>query len=254
MMNAVITAGGIPEEDESLYKYSMGKSKALIDLGGRPMVQWIVDALDNAKYVDKIVIVGIDADSGISAKKPLHFVENQGGMLSNLKAGSDKAVELNPEKEHILLVSSDIPSITAEIVDNVIETTLDSDYDMYYNAVEKSVMETRFPGSSRTFTKIKGMELCGSDVNVIKSWTIVAQEGLWTKLAEVRKSILKQAMLVGLDTLLLLFFRRLDLEGASKQASKKLGINIKMMLSPYAEVAMDVDKAHQFDVLVKDLT
>jgi CTP:molybdopterin cytidylyltransferase MocA len=253
MLNAIITAGGIPTEDESLYKYSLGESKALIDLGGKPMVQWIVDALDGSKHVNQIVIVGIDERAGLKSTKPLHYVDNQGGMLTNLKAGSDKAVSLNPEHEHILLVSSDIPSLTTEIVNSVVETTFDSDYDMYYNVIEKSVMEKRFPGSARTFTKLKGLEVCGSDINVIKSWTIVAKEGLWTKLSEVRKSVLKQALLVGLDTMLLLLFRLLDLESAGKQASKKLGINVKLMLSPYAEIAMDVDKAHQFDVLAKDL-
>ena len=44
-MNAIVTAGGIPQPGDKLYAYSNGDSKALIDLAGKPMVQWVLDAL-----------------------------------------------------------------------------------------------------------------------------------------------------------------------------------------------------------------
>ena len=42
-MDAVILAGGIPRPDEPLYAYSNGEAKALIDVAGKPMIQWVYE-------------------------------------------------------------------------------------------------------------------------------------------------------------------------------------------------------------------
>jgi hypothetical protein len=114
-------------------------------------------------------------------------------------------------------------------------------------------MERRFPGSNRTFTKLKGMEVCGGDMNIAATWTVTAQEGLWTKLEETRKNPLKQAALIGFDTLFMILFRMLNVEEAAEKVSKKIGIPAKGVICPYAELAMDVDKPHQLELLVEDL-
>ena len=44
-MDAIVIAGGIPQPEDPLYTYSHGDSKALIDVAGKPMVQWVLDAL-----------------------------------------------------------------------------------------------------------------------------------------------------------------------------------------------------------------
>ena len=44
-MDAIVIAGGIPQPQDPLYTYSHGDSKALIDIAGKPMVQWVLDVL-----------------------------------------------------------------------------------------------------------------------------------------------------------------------------------------------------------------
>ena len=86
-MDAIVIAGGIPRPEDPLYTYSHGNSKALIDVAGKPMVQWILDALGGAKQVDNVILVGLSAKNELTCKKPLHYVSNQGRMLSNIVAG-----------------------------------------------------------------------------------------------------------------------------------------------------------------------
>ncbi|MEK6222903.1 MAG: NTP transferase domain-containing protein, partial [Chloroflexota bacterium] len=226
-MDAMITAGGIPEPDEALYQYSQGESKGMVDILGKPMVQWILDALSTAKNIDNVIIVGLNKSHGLTCDKPVYYVPNQGGMISNIRAGAEKVVKINPESQHVMLVSSDIPTITSEMVDWVASTALETDDDLYFNYVRKDVMETRFPGSKRTFTKLKGMELCGSDINVVKTWTIAAKAGLWNKLEATRKNPLKQVAMIGFDTLFLIMFRLVDAHGAAKQISKRLKLKAR---------------------------
>ena len=47
-MDAIVTAGGIPQPGEPLYEYTLGASKAMLDVVGKPMIQWVLDALEGA--------------------------------------------------------------------------------------------------------------------------------------------------------------------------------------------------------------
>ena len=89
-MDAIVTAGGIPQPEDPLYTYSHGDSKALIDIAGKPMIQWVLDALGDAKHVDNVIIIGLSPKSSFTCKKPMHFLSNQGRMLSNIVAGVEK--------------------------------------------------------------------------------------------------------------------------------------------------------------------
>ncbi|TAK14804.1 MAG: hypothetical protein EPO32_00510 [Anaerolineae bacterium] len=253
-MDAIITAGGIPKPDEPLFVYTQGNSKALVDVAGKPMIQWILDAISKAKKVENVVIIGLDESASLTCAKKLHYVPNQGGMVDNIRAGTQKVVDLNPSATHVLIVSSDIPTISPEMVDWTVETCLQTDHDMYYNVVERSVMESRFPGSNRTYTKLKGIQVCGGDMNVVKTWVVLSQRGLWNRLEASRKNVLKQASLVGFDTLFMILFRLVDLAGAEKQVSKRMGLKARAVMCPYAEIGMDVDKPNQLEMLRADLS
>ena len=251
-LSAIVTAGGFPQPDEPLYEFTQGKSKALIDIAGKPMIQWILDALSDSMEVDNVVIVGLEQAGQLTCKKPLHFVPNHGGMLSNIMGATRKVAEINPNARHVLIVSSDIPTISAEMVDWVARQTQPED-DAVFNVVERSLMEARFPNAARTYTKLKGIEICGGDMNVASVNTILAEDGFWQKLADARKSPLRQAALVGFDTLLVVLLRLETIDQVAARGSRNLGINGRGVLCPYPEIAMDVDKAHHLDVVRRDL-
>ena len=116
-MDAVVTAGGIPQPDELLYPYTLGKPKAMLDICGKPMVQWVLDALSDAKRVDRVVLIGLTEESGVTCTKPLVFIPNQPTMIENILVGIKKVLETNPSETQVLIVSSDIPAITSEMVD-----------------------------------------------------------------------------------------------------------------------------------------
>jgi CTP:molybdopterin cytidylyltransferase MocA len=253
-MDAIVTAGGIPQPDEPLYPYTQGNLKALLDVAGKPMVQWVLDALGRASSIERVVVVGLNEASGVTCSKPLRYLPNQGNMLENIRSGVRLVLEQDPAAGHVLLVSSDIPAITAEMVDWVVNTTMQTDHDIYYCVITRESMESRFPGSKRTYTRLKDVELCGGDMNVARALTAVGDEALWQRIIAARKSALKQAALLGFDTLFLLIFRLITLEQAAKKVSKRLGIKGRALVCPYPEIGMDVDKPHQLELLRADLS
>lgn len=252
-MDAIILSGGVPQPGEPLYDFTQGQPKALIDIRGKPMVQWVLDALEKAGSVDRIVVVGLPQDINLISTKIKEYLPSQSDMLENVRSGVRKILELHPGAKHVLIVSSDIPAITPEIVEWVVQTATDTEVDIYYNIITRQVMEARFPGSRRSYTRLKDYEVCGGDVNVVKTITVTENDELYKKVLAARKNVFKQAALIGYGTLLLLVLRRIDVEGAVNRVCSKLNIKGKAVLCPYAEVGMDVDKPHQLELLRMDL-
>lgn len=253
-MDAILTAGGIPLPEEPLYPATLGQSKAMLDVAGKPMIQWVLDALTDASTIDNVIIVGLTEKVGLKCGKKMYFVSNQGKMVENLQAGGRKVKEVNPKAKHVLIVSSDIPGITGEIVDWVVNTDMQTDLDVYYHLIQREVMEKRYPGCKRTWTHLKGMEVCGGDMNVGRLSLLLRKDiDIWHKITDSRKSPMKQAALVGFDTAFLLLTGRLTLEKAETNIMKRLNLTGKAILCPYAEVGMDVDKLFQLEIMREDL-
>jgi GTP:adenosylcobinamide-phosphate guanylyltransferase len=252
-MDAIVIAGGIPRPEDPLYSYSHGDSKALIDVAGKPMIQWVLDALGGAKRVDNVILVGLSAKNELTCKKPIYYVSNQGRMLANIVAGVNKALEINKKNQYVLVVSSDIPTIRPEMVDWLVDTCMETKDDLYYGVCPKDVMEARFPGSKRTYTHLKDMDVCGSDINITHVRMATEHLDMWESLIGTRKSPLKQASIIGLGTLLALFTRLLTLEDAVTRVCDRIGIKGRAIVWPYAEPCMDVDKPSQLELLRTDL-
>jgi len=252
-MDAIVTAGGIPQPEDPLYSFSNGDAKALIDIAGKPMVQWVLDALGAAKNVDNVIVIGLSSRSGVTCKKPVHFISNQGRMLANIVAGVNKSLELNKKNKYVLVSSSDIPALKPEMVDWLVETCMQTKDDLYYGVCTREVMENRFPDSKRTYTKLKDIQLCGADIHV--SHVRMATEHLdtWESLIGTRKSPLRQASIIGLDTFFQVATRSITLEDLVAKVSGRLGIQGRAIIWPHAEPCMDVDKPHQLELLRADL-
>ena len=254
IMDAIVTAGGIPLPEEPLYPATQGHPKALVDIAGKPMIQWVLDALTQSTVIENVILVGLSEKSDVTCGKPLYFIPNQGKMLENLRAGAVKALEINKKAKHVLLVSSDIPAISGEMVDWAVNTAMQTDEDIYYNIIQREVMEKRFPSSKRSYTRLKDMVVCGGDMNVGRLGLLTSEDtDLWEKITSARKNPLMQAGLIGFDTLFLLLFRQLTLEKAAANIMKRLKITGRAIVCPYAEIGMDIDKPHQLEILRADL-
>jgi GTP:adenosylcobinamide-phosphate guanylyltransferase len=252
-MDAIVTAGGIPLPEDPLYPFTEGHSKALLDIAGKPMIQWVLDALSAASKVDNIILIGMNAKSGVTCSKPIHYLPNEGRMLSNIVAGVNKSLELNPQAERVLIVSSDIPALTAEMIDWLVTETEKDPADLYYGVIPREVMEKRFPDSRRTWTHLKDLDVCGADINAAHVRMATEHLDMWESLIGNRKSPLKQAAVIGLNILLLVAFRQITLKDLVQRVCGRIGIDGRAVIWPWAEAGMDVDKPHQLEIMRADL-
>ena len=255
MMDAILLAGGVPEPGSPLYPYSKGKPKVAVQIGSKSMAQWVLDALERSSSIDNIVIVGIEEmREELHSTKILDFKPAGDDYIHNFQLGAEALLAHKPEAEKVALVSCDIPMLTPESVDWVVQTSLESDEDLYYCVIEQSQMEKRFPDSARSYVKLRDINVCGGDLGVINLDLYRKKKEFWRKIFEARKSHLHLARLVGFDFLLLLLLRRLTLEDAVQKVTRRLDITAQGLNCPYPEIGMDIDKPHQLEIARRELS
>jgi molybdopterin-guanine dinucleotide biosynthesis protein A len=249
MIDAVILAGGELDKADPLLEYAQAQKKPLIKIAGKEMVRYVVEAIAGSSRIGRIIIVGLSPEDGVEFAAPVEYVEAAGDMLDNTVAGIERVMEVDPDVERVLLSSVDIPLLTTEMVDYLIDTCLETDHDVYYTVVEKSTMEARFPGSRRSFVPFRGGSFAGGDINMAKVSAIQANLPLARQAMESRKNFWQQIRLLGFGTLIKFAFRRLTIADAERVASRALGCRGRAIITSYPEMGMDVDKPHQLDMM-----
>lgn len=249
-ISAIVLAGGTITADEPLYPITGELKKSMLPVAGKPMVQWVIEAIDQAASVSRMFVVGLDEPLWFETSKPVSTLPDTGGMLTNIKLGLENADGQSSVNHFVLLASGDIPTITPEIVDWRVTGAMQVGADINYAVVTKETMEARFPGSQRSYVRLRDMNVCGGDLNVLRA-SIAGHDELWERIIGARKSAWRQVSLLGYDLLLQFLLRRITLEAAGQKVSERLGLAGVGTLSPYAELAMDVDKPAHLEVVEK---
>lgn len=250
---AVITAGWSPKEDDPLAEYTQDKPKSLIPIAGKPMIVHVVDGLAGSRYIKHFVIVALDPAVEVTFPVTVEYVPDAGNIVANAEAGLQYALTRYPDLDAVLLSSSDVPTITPPIVDAFIEECFRTDHDLYYSIVERSVMETRFPESHRSYIHLREGDFAGGDIFLTRPSLSLSQMELLRALAGSRKNVLQQARMIGLSTFFKLAIRRLSLVDLERRACKVLNLRGRAIPFPYAEVGMDVDKPFQLEIVRAEL-
>jgi molybdopterin-guanine dinucleotide biosynthesis protein A len=252
IMDAILLAGGYIPHDDPFFEYTGDQPKALLPIINKPMISWVLDALDQANTIGAIHVIGLTRQSNLSSQKPLSFTEDQGGLLENVKAGFNQVQSRDPKATHAVITSSDIPLITGEIIDWRVNSAMDQLRDYDFAVVDRRVMEKRFPGSNRSYLRVDGVQICAADINVFRI-QVIDDEMFWRQIISLRKSPLAQARFIGLSVLLRILTRRFTLKSAEGIVHNRLGLDGRIRFSPYAEVAMDIDKPHQYELIIREL-
>lgn len=248
MIDCMLVAGGTPRPEDPLYPFSQGRPKALTEIAGKRMAQWVVDALTETPDVRHIIVVGLTPDARLVSPKIARYYPDQGSLLNNGLVGIEWLLDRDPAARQVLTSCADIPLLTPEMVTWLIEQYDTPSTDLNYTVIPRTVMEAAFPTSNRTYSRFENVEVAGGDIHVANPHIFRTHHDLWRDLAASRKEMLKAALQLGPGIFIKFFLHRLSTAHLETQVLRKLDLRVRVLPSPYPELGMDVDKPHQLEI------
>lgn len=243
-VEAVVLAGA--DNHGKLGSVSSANYEALIPLCGRPMVHYVVDALKDAKSVGRIVVVGpVDALRASGEMSGVDLVQSGDSMVNNIRIGIDFLKPAGP----VLIVTSDIPLIKAEAIDDFVSRCERTAAEIYYPIVSRETNEAEFPGVKRTYVRLKDGVFTGGNLALLEPEIIAACEDMISRAVAMRKKPWQLSRLLGFKFIFKLLFNRLTLAEIEERVHRVLGFRGVGVVSPYPEVGIDVDKPEDLQLV-----
>jgi len=241
-ISVVILTGGRDGHQE-LVKGTGLNSKVLLPIGGKPMVQRVIETAQASRYQPEIFISTADPDV-------VQLAKNQGlAVVPNEKAAVRSfltALNHLPDKNGwVLFISGDHPLLTTAMVDYFIEDTLAQGVDITAAMIPQSVVQARYPDAQRSYLHLKGDGYSGGNLYLLNQGAFNPEASFLEELDAHRKQKWKPIVkrLLSRPWLLCRFLlRQLTIHQLALLAEPLMGCRCGIVVMPWAECCMDVDK------------
>ncbi len=234
-MEAIVLAGG-KADDPLAQKFGVA-SKALVPYKGRPLVEYTLKALTQVGL--EVILVGPPTPLN---PPPRVCLPDQGSLIANLEAGI-----LAATGEKVLVATGDMPFLSQEAVRWVLEHAPQAGF--VYTVIAKKTIEQRFPNMRRTYARIREGSFTGGNIVIVNRALFFTALPLLKRALELRKSPLALARMIGVGTLLAVLLGQADIAGLEARVSRIIGVPARALVTPFAEIGVDIDKEEDLEWL-----
>lgn len=243
-MECIVLAGGVPAPRDGLAPYSAGRPKASIEIAGRPMIAWVLDALLGARHLDRVIVVGLDSAALTDRPPSVEVLPDHGGMVANFYAGLGRLAGSGPAA----FCWADIPLVRAPMIDRFIETTPDPERDINVGFVLRSVIQARYPDADDLWIRLREGQVITTDFGLFHPRHTARVRPLLAALEPLRKSAARGALQLGWPLVLRYLARRLSLADLERYVAQRLGVRCGVRLVADPELGLDVDTARDLEL------
>ncbi len=234
---AVILAAGRGPDDPVAAAEGVSH-KCLVDIGGKPMLQRVIDALAGAASVGRIVVC-IDDRAVLAA-----VAGHDDVVASTATPGLSvlRAVEAPGSAWPLLITTADHALLTSDLVDAFCAQSLAADADVTAGLAAAAVVRAGYPEARRTYLPFRDGGYSGCNLFALLNENGVGAVRFWRRVERHRKRPWRLIAVFGPQALLLFALRRLTLDQAFARASQRFGARAKAVRLTVPEAAIDVDK------------
>jgi len=293
-LDAVVLAGTHQNQNRLI----AGRNKAFLEVGGKLLIRYVVDALLAAERIGQVFVVGPEEElrqalSGYTSR--VRVIAQRGKMLTNCWAGIEASEDFHRSDTDIplherplLVISCDLPLVTARSVDDFIcrcarlDNAAKTPFAMLAGVTDEPGVrpfhpEGDKPGIKRPFVELEFGRLRLANIYVGRPRKLANQEFLqtgfsyrkakdWRNVVALIFNFFKSHggwhaawMTVRVQLTLMLskgkgyWYRRLKKgntrERVEKSISEVLGGPVKIVITPYGGLSLDVDDEEDFRIL-----
>lgn len=243
MFDAIILAGG--ENSKGLDRCSPYIYEALIEVGGKPMVTFVAQALAASGQVDRIFVLGPAAElARCEFPAGTHVLPGGPTIIETIRLG----MRALGHGRKVLVATADIPLLTAEAVNDFLAQAA-GEADLYYPIVPKEVNERHFPGNKRTYARLKEGTFTGGNLFLVNPGIVEQCAQVAEKFIAERKNPLVLCSMLGWSFVLRFLLGILCLKDVEVRVSELLGVRGAVVQSPFPELGIDVDKPSDLELV-----
>ena len=239
---AIVLAGNRPGENGFAESHGV-PAKALIPVGGEPMLGRVLKALLASPSIRRIVVLAQEPEMLLggalswTALEPRVGTAKAGeGISQSIASIAGSAAAPWP----VLVTTADHALLRPEMVEAFIAGSADADAS--FAMVERKVVEQVHPGTKRTWVKFSDGHYSGANLFALRTPAAHKALSFWAKAERDRKKVLRLLLFFGPTIFLRALTRTISLESAAAKAGRDLGLKAKAVRLPFAEAAIDVDK------------
>jgi GTP:adenosylcobinamide-phosphate guanylyltransferase len=234
----IVLAGSRPGRDDFAAQFGTDL-KALVPVGGEPMVRRPVRALLGSENVRQVVVLSqvperiaavIPADARVS------FLEAGATIAETMVALCDDPGSHWP----LLVTTADHALLDAAMVDQFIQQS--GGADVAIGVVRQRSLLARLPGTERTWLKFRGGAYTGANLFILSSPAVRPAIELWRSVEQDRKKAWRVISLLGPSVLLSAFLRLISLDQVLSRLGRRLGLRLKAVRLSNPLAGVDVDK------------
>jgi GTP:adenosylcobinamide-phosphate guanylyltransferase len=246
---ALVLAASRPQDPVA--RHAGQSHKALVRIDGVPMLIRVLRALRESSSIGGVVVC-LEADAPVAGAEPeLDRLLASGAVtLIDAAATPSRSVlrALGTLPLPLLVTTADHPLLSAAMIDHFC-SAVPADADAAVAVVRASLLQQSYPDAIRTYYRFAGEGYSGCNLFLLQSPDALRVVELWTRLERHRKRPWRLIAEVGPLALLRFLLGRLDLEGAMRHLSARVGAKVRAVEMPFAEAAIDVDKPADLELV-----
>ncbi len=246
---AIILAGERPGENAFAAANDV-TAKALIPIGGEPMLARVAHTLLACPRIGRIVVLAQAPEALLTgplawlAAEPRVATSVSGDGISQSIAdivGGDVA------PYPVLVTTADHALLSPAMVEAFIAGTAGTD--AAFAMVERAVVEAGYPETRRTWLKFSDGDYTGANLFALVTATSRKALDFWARAEKDRKKALRILMFFGPMIFLRALTRTISLDGAVQKAGRNTDMRLRAVRLPFAEAAIDVDKPADLELV-----
>jgi len=235
-----------------------GKScKAFVEVGGKPMIEHVLAALDASGRVDA-VRVALDPEAPAETEAPALAARFADERAERVPPGETPTacvlaqVEALPPGTPLLVVTGDHPLLEPAVVRQVLDTAAAEGADVAAAFAATDTIAAAYPHARRTRLGFADGGYSGCNVFALMTPRARTMAQAWRRLEGKRKRPWRMALAIGPATIALYLLKRLTLRRALDRLGRRAGVTLRPVVVDSANAAIDVDKLDDL-ALVRDI-
>jgi len=243
-LTALVLAGTRPGGDP-LADYAGVSHKALIEIGGVPMLARVLAALDAAPAVARMVVV-IDRPEVMAAlpkfSKPVTLMAAQSGPSASVAAA------LQQLGTPLLVTTADHAMLRPEWISEFLQSG-STGADAWLALARREAVQVAAPHTQRTWLRFADGDYSGCNLFLLRNAAALGVVQLWQQMEAARKRPLSLLRRLGLAYVIRYKLGRLSLAAALERLGILAGSRIAAVTLSDGRAAIDVDKPADLDLV-----